>query len=136
VNFFFDRNLSKHIARMLGHYDRENNLKHQDDDVRFEHDTSDVDIINTLAEERPKPIWVTADIMQRKNPAEGEALRSSGMTIFFCKRNSGDPHFQSLKMLAMWPTIVRYAATSKSPMAYEVPAGKIGMKSNDKIVIL
>jgi len=56
VKFFFDRCISVHIARMLSHFDRENNIVHQDDDARFQADSPDAEIINTLAAEIPKPV--------------------------------------------------------------------------------
>lgn len=133
MKFFFDRNTSIHIARMLSHYDRQNNVVHQDDDIRFEWDSPDHEIILTLGGENPRPVWITADHGQRRDPIERAALRDSGMTIFFSKKNNGDPHFQSLKWLAVWPAVVSYAQTSKLPTAYEIPFGRIGAKLNEKI---
>lgn len=137
MTFFFDRNISVHIARMLNHYDRENNIIHQDDDGRFEPDSEDVHIIKTLSSETEKPHWMTADISQLKNPAERAALRDSGMTIFFCKKMAAvSRHHQSVKMLVIWPQILERAATVKLPTAFEVPFGKIGGRLNQKITRL
>ena len=133
MKFFFDRNTSLHIARMLNHFDRDNNIVHQDDDGRFAPDEEDVTIITTLASEDPRPVWVTADLAQLRSPIERAALRDSGMTIFFRKRNNFTPHMQALKMLAIWPTVVEYAHTARVPTAFVIPGGKIGAKLNTKI---
>lgn len=126
MKFFFDRCLSVHIARMMHNYDRENNVVHQDDDVRFTHDTDDISMIETLASESPKPCWITADLSQRTVAAERVALRDSGMTIFFFKKNNGAPHHQALKALAIWPTLVDLAESARVATAFVIPFGRIG----------
>lgn len=134
MNFFFDRNFPRPIARMLGHFERDHNVVHQDDDGQFSPDSEDVHIINTLAARSPSPVWITADLSQKRVPSERAALRNSGMTIFFCKRASRlTPHIQTLKMIAVWPALVKAAETAKVPTAFEVPFGKIGAKLNEKI---
>lgn len=134
MKFFFDRNLSVHLARMIGNFDRANTIVHQDDDGRFQHDSEDLHIIGTIGNEQPRPVWITADIAQRRVPEERAALRDSAMTIFFFKRNNGEIHYQALKMIAVWPAIIETMARTKQPTAYEVPAGRIGMKlMNQKI---
>jgi hypothetical protein len=117
---------------MIGHFDRENLVVHQDDDNRFDADSEDVHIIRVLSGEPHKPCWITADLSQKRDPAERAALRDSGMTIFFFKKNNGTPHFQALKVLSVWPKITELAATARVPTAFEVPFGKIG-KLNEKI---
>jgi len=121
---------------MLGHFERRHNVVHQDDDSRFDPDSEDVYIINTLASEPEKPVWITADISQRKNAEERAALRGSGMTLFFCKKAAVHPHHQALKLLAVWPTIVECAENARVPTAFEVPMGKIGGNLNRKITRL
>lgn len=133
MKFFFDRNLSVHIARMLDAFEQVHNVVHQDDDGRFDVDSEDTYIVSTLAAESPRPIWITNDLGQRRSPTERAALRASGMTIFFCKRNNLTPHLQSLKLLAVWPTIVDYATNTRVPAAYEIPFGRIGGQLNEKI---
>jgi hypothetical protein len=118
---------------MLGNFDRDNNIIHQDDRSEFTHDSDDVEIINTLASWPEKPVWITADLKQRTKPAERIAFRDSGMTIFFRRKNNGDPHFQALKMLAVWPSVVNTAKNARVPTVFEIPAGTIGGKLNVKI---
>lgn len=115
MKFFFDRQISVHIARMIGNFDRKNTIVHQDDDVRFDIDDTDAHILKILASEEPKPIWITADVAQKRKPDERVALRDSGMTVFFFKGffKNKNPHFQSLKVLSIWP---RIAELSEPPM--------------------
>lgn len=134
MTFFFDRCIALPIARMLGAFELIHNVIHQDEDGRFENDSEDIEIINTLALESPRPVWITADIAQRRVNAERAALRDSGMTIFFCKRNNLTPHLQSLKMLAIWPTVVSRAVNVRVPTAFEIPFGRIGGQINEKII--
>ena len=134
--FFFDRNISVHIARMLDDFDRVHNIVHQDDDGRFERDSEDVYIIKTLGSATERPCWITADISQLKNPAERAALRDSGMTIFFCRRMAVTPHHQAVKFVVIWPRIVERAETARLATAFEVPFGKIRGQLNQKITRL
>lgn len=126
MKFFFDRNVSKHLARMLHGIDREHSIVHQDDDNRFEDTSTDVHIINTLASETPKPVFLTQDIGQKKDPDERKALADSGMSIVFWRKLSQASHFdQAIRVLAIWPAIVDYCDRCKVPTAFEVPSGKI-----------
>jgi hypothetical protein len=136
VKFFFDRNVSHKLARIINAFEQDHNVTHQDWDGRFTDDSEDVHIINTLAAEREKPVWITADLRQRSNAAERAALRSSGMTVFFLKRSAVLPHHQALKMLAVWPTLVESAQNARVPTAFEIPIGRIGAKFNTKITRL
>jgi hypothetical protein len=43
MKFFFDRNMSRYLAQALGKLDRENEIKHHDDDPRINTKTTDVD---------------------------------------------------------------------------------------------
>ena len=135
MTFFFDRCVSRHLALMLGHFDRQNNITHQDDDNRFDDDTEDVKIIETISSDIPKPHWITADLSQRKNNVERAALCNSGMSIFFFRIHQKTPHFQALKILAIWPTLVSLAEKARFPTVFDIPAGHIG-RINKKIVNL
>ncbi len=133
MKFFFDRNTSVHIARILSHLDRKNNIVHQDEDGRFAEDEEDVNIIDALAAEDPKPVWITADLGQMRKPIERAALRDSQMTLFFRKRNNFTPHMQAMKMMAIWSTVVDLAQNVRAPTAFVIPGGSIGAKLNSKI---
>ena len=111
---------------MLHDIDREHSIVHQDDDNRFEDTSTDVHIINTLAAEEPKPVFLTEDISQKKNPEERKALANSGMSIVFWRKLSQAAHTdQAIRVLAIWPSIVDYCNHCKVPTAFQVPAGKI-----------
>lgn len=111
---------------MISHFDRENTIVHLDADNRFSHDDEDEHIINTVAEDEPKPVvWVTADLKQKREANERAALRNSKMhVVFFNKRfNANKPHYQAMKILAVWPTLQSLCTTAKQPTAFEVPSG-------------
>jgi len=97
-------------------------------------DDSDVHLIETVKGDDEHVVWVTADIRQGKNPEEREALRGSGMSVVFFKRfHKQKPHWQAMKVLAVWPTICHYCQTSKLPRAYVVPSGS---PSSPKVDVL
>lgn len=126
MNFFFDRCVSVRIARMLGAYERDHQIIHQDDDARFTTETTDVELITAIADD-PKPVFITADISQRREPLERKALRDSGLTIFFIRRGFHQLpfHQQAVKLLNLWREIVRLAERAKEPTAFEIsPAAR------------
>jgi PIN like domain len=129
VKFFFDRNISVHIARMIAHFERVHDVIHQDDDGRFHRSDLDPAIIARVGQDRPAPVWISADRAQNRIPAERAALRDSGMHCFFFRNLFGKthqtPHFQALKVLSVWPKLVETAERAKVPSAFEIPCGRI-----------
>lgn len=125
MKFFFDRQISIHIARMIDHFERRHTVAHQDDDGRFQETDDDVFLIQTIAHESPTPVWVTADLAQKRRPHERVALRDSGMSVVFFKRfyKGKSFHDQAMKVLAVWPNIVALCEKVRSPTAFEVPSG-------------
>jgi hypothetical protein len=127
LNFFFDRCVAVHLARMLNAYDRENTIAHLDDDNRFSPATADIDWIQTLASDDPKPILMTADQRLRRDPVERRALASSGLTVVFFRAGFHNLtfHDQAIKLLTIWPTIVEVVSHAREPMAFEItPAAR------------
>lgn len=125
MKFFFDRNIAKQLARMLDGYDTEREVLHLDDDPRFNPRSEDVFIIEALASERPKPVFLTGDMnMRTKHPQERKALAASGLTVvFFRKTFHNTPvHVQAMKLLKAWPDIVNQAGACDRPTAFEVSA--------------
>jgi hypothetical protein len=124
VDFFFDRCLAVRLARMLDAYDRDHTVRHLDDDRRFGPTTPDVEWITAIAAEDPKPALVTADLRVRRNPPERQALRDSGLTIFFFRAGFHDLnlHQQAVKLLTIWPEIVKQATRAAEPTAFEITA--------------
>lgn len=102
---------------------------HQDDDARFKPQSEDVFIINALASENPKPVFLTADLnMRSKYPHERKALSDSGLTLVFFRKtfHQVPVHAQAVKLLKAWPGIVEATCRCRVPTAFEVNAnGKI-----------
>jgi hypothetical protein len=127
LNFFIDRCVAVHLARMLDAYDRDNTILHLDDDNRFSPDTSDIDWIQTTASDTPKPVLITADQRLRRDPVERHALAHSGLTIVFLRAGFHNLtfHDQAVKLLTIWPKIVEIATRVTEPTAFEItPAAR------------
>jgi hypothetical protein len=107
---------------MLRHFDRNNTIVHQDDDATFENRAEDIDIIRTLAAEDPKPVLITVDISQTRNPGERFALRESGMSVVFFRGGYNDLkfHHQAIKLVWIWPRIVEECLRCKVPTVFEI----------------
>jgi hypothetical protein len=123
VNFFFDRNIGVRLARMLDAYDKEHVVRHHDDDGRFEPRTRDVEMLRTLAQDVPRPVLVTADLnILQRYPAERKALVASGLTVVFLRKSfhSLPFHTQAVKLLRIWPEIVRETSRVRQPTAFEI----------------
>jgi hypothetical protein len=127
VNFFFDRCVAVHLARMLDAYDRHNTIAHLDDDRRFCPTTSDIDLIRTIASDDPQPVFLSADKRMRRDPVERHALAHSGLTIVFLRAGYHDLtfHDQAVKLLTVWPKIVEVVNRVTEPTAFEItPAAR------------
>lgn len=110
---------------MLDAYDVENTIRHLDDDARFTPRSADVDIINAVAADEPKPVYVTADQGNRRIPEERAALRESGMSIVFFRGRFHHIaiHDQAMKLLGIWPEVVKACERCREPMAFEITPG-------------
>jgi hypothetical protein len=122
LHFFFDRCVACRLVRMLDAYDVHNTARHLDDDARFEKTSADVDIIATVAADVPKPVYVTADLANRRVPEERAALRDSGMSIVFLrgKFHHIAIHDQAVKLLRIWPEVVAACERCREPTAFEI----------------
>lgn len=125
MNFFFDRNIGVRIARMLDAFDSANKVSHQDDDNRFQEQMKDTDIIRLIASDNPAPVFITSDTSMRRRPEERAALRGSSLTVVFLKRSLAnlDFHRQAVKLLKVWPEIVKATKRCKEPTAFEIGPG-------------
>lgn len=127
MTFFFDRNIAVRLARMLDAYDLDNTVRHQDDDTRFAASSTDIDIIEVLSQEKPRPILITADFSMSRKPNERAALARSGLTVVFLRKrfHSLPRHDQAVKLLSIWPTIVGETSHCRQPTAFDVtPAAR------------
>jgi len=123
LNFFFDRNIGVRLARMLDAFDARSTVRHQDDDGRFDEQTTDVDLIRGISHDDPRPVFITADFnIYKKRPDERRALAASGLTVVFLRRrfHQLDFHTQAVKLLSIWPTIVKETSRCREPTAFEV----------------
>jgi hypothetical protein len=125
VIFFFDRCVSVRLARMLDAFDKDHTVRHQDNDGRFEITAEDTFIVATLSQDSPKPVFITCDAnMYTRNPVERRALRDSGLTCVFIRRNFNNLtfHQQAVKLLTLWPQVTAETAICRVPTAFEITA--------------
>src|SRR5688572_24408652 len=112
---------------MLDAYDRDHAVAHLDDDGRVTKDTSDLEWMRTIAADEPKPVLITADVRIRRDPVERQALRDSGLTVVFFRAgfHDLDMHQQAVKLLTIWPEIVKQVSRVVEPTAFEItPAAR------------
>lgn len=138
VKFFFDRNVSEHLARMLSHIERTHAVVHQKDDNRFADTSTDVELVGTLADEAAQSgrrvVWLTNDLMQRKRADEREALRRSGLhVVFFRSLHKLSFHEQAIKLLIVWPNLVDACDNAKGSGVFEVSCGSSRSAKVDRL---
>ncbi len=83
MKFFFDRNMSVYLTRMIGALERDHTIRHHDEDPRFETTTADTEWISVLGKDRPTWVVISGDGRILRNKAERAALREAKLT-FFC----------------------------------------------------
>ena len=129
MKFFFDRCIPIRLVRMLAAFDPEHEIVHEDDDPRFDPRSEDVFIIETLAGENPKPMFLTGDLnMRSKVPHERKALKESGLKIVFFRKTFHNVSMedQAVKLIKAWPAIKNATCRCASPTVFEVTVnGKI-----------
>jgi hypothetical protein len=74
MRFFFDRNMSRYLAQAFDKLDRDNEIRHHDDDPRFHIRTTDIEWINALVKDDPPWINLSGEGTILKNKAEKNAL--------------------------------------------------------------
>ena len=123
MKFFFDNNLSLHLAhgiRELSSVMPEvGEVIHLRD--RFERDAKDLVWISALTGDGPWYI-VSIDRFDKQHGAEREAIRRAGHTVFVLDSQWSRHGFwlQTERFVRWWPQIVAYA-TLVSGGAYRVP---------------
>lgn len=133
MRFFFDRNMSRMLARMVDILDRDHSAQSYFDDDRFTPTTPDVEWINVLAADDPPWIIVSGDGRILKNKTEMSALKEAELT-FFCLSNQW-MHMnvykeQAWKFIKVWPHIVENAKGT-SQRIFEISGGA-GLKIERK----
>ena len=74
MRFFFDRNMSVYLARMIGVLERNHVIRHHDDDPRFAFNTPDTEWISILGKDEERWIVLSGDGRILRNRAEYSAL--------------------------------------------------------------
>ena len=118
--FLMDENISPHAARMLGHFDRKNEIRALED--HFEKGTPDVVWLTEVATWDSKPVIVGGDGRILKNPAERAALRSADlMFVYLASGWTKLPwEEQAWKIVKVWPAIVQNVVKTRHPTVFEV----------------
>lgn len=107
--FFFDRCFPLRIARMLGQYWLDHEVRARDHDQRFEKTDLDVAIIERLAADSlHRWALVSADRKIMTRPHERVALARSGLELFYLGRAwfKMPTHEQARKFVKAWPMVV------------------------------
>ena len=129
MRFFFDRNVSPHLARMLAAYAARDGheIRALDDDPRFQKTTPDVEWLATLGSDDPSWIVICGDSAILTNAAERAALEEANLT-FFCltkswmKMTFGD---QAWRLVKEWHKIVAKAQSVKDkPRIFKIHWGR------------
>jgi PIN like domain len=133
MKFFFDRNISPLLARMVEILDRDHTVRAYDDDDRFTPMMPDVEWIKILAADDSSWVIVSGDGRILKNKTELSALKEAKLT-FFCLSNQW-MHMniykeQAWKFIKVWPDIVENAKGA-SQRIFEVSGGA-GLKVERK----
>ncbi len=127
MKFFFDRNMSVYLARMIGILERDHTVRHHDEDPRFTITTPDTEWISILATDRPTWVVISGDGRILRNKAERSALRDAKLT-FFCmsKQWMNTPIYEyAWKFIKVWPDILENAKLMSSQQCvFEVTGGK------------
>jgi PIN like domain len=128
MRFFFDRNMSPRLARMIDIYERDSSVIHHDDDGRFAPTTTDVEWIRALAADDPPWVVLSGDGRILKNRVELAALNEARLT-FFCMSKAWSHmglHEYTWKFVKLWPSVVELAK-SPSRKIFEVAGAKIDL---------
>jgi len=122
MNFFFDRCLSRRLARMAAALeDGVHTILHLDDDERFTTTTRDTEWLATLGGDNPPWIVVTGDTHILTKTVERNALSRANLMFFvmshsWCKLPIDE---QVWKFFKVWPDILK-AARTETPTIFEV----------------
>jgi PIN like domain len=125
MRFFFDRNMSAKLARMVDIYERDHQVRHLDDDSRFCTTTTDIEWIKVLGQDEPPWVAVSGDGRILRNKTEAAALKEAKLT-FFCMAKTWTHmgiHEYAWRFLKIWPDIVENAKVA-TPRIFNV-AGKV-----------
>jgi hypothetical protein len=123
LKFFFDNNLSPHLAHAIGELCKAEEADHSCIHLkdRFKADCKDQEWMEPLATEGG---WcVISQDRFNKNDVEREAVRRAGMVIFALARGWNDhKHWEKAQNLVRWwPAIMEQAARIRGGAMFRVP---------------
>jgi len=125
MRFFFDRNFSSRIARMVEIFELDHTARHHDQDARIDQTTTDVEWLKALGSD-PEP-WaiISGDGRILKNKVERKVLDETGFKFFCLSRQwmKMKFHEQTWKFIKVWPDIVE-AATTRRHRIFEISGGR------------
>jgi len=126
MRFFFDRNMSPRLARMIDVYETAHQVRHHDDDSRFGPNTTDVEWIKVLGADDPPWVVISGDGRILRNKAEAAVLKEAKLTFFCMSRvwTHMKIHEYVWKFLKLWPDIVENAQVAASRI-FEVSGSKV-----------
>lgn len=113
--FYFDRCFPRPIAYMIAQFE-DRTVRFHDDDDRFEIDSPDTEIIQTLGGDTTyRWVLISADARITRRPAEKAALSGTGIKFFYCGRAwfKMTMHEQAWKFVRAWPTLAEMAENHK-----------------------
>ncbi len=133
TSFFFDRCCPPKLADVIRAFEDDVEVRHFNDDLRFVHNTPDIEWIGTLAKD-PESAWVVLSMDGKilKRAHEKEAIRESGLPFFLLGSAwmSIEMHEKCWKLLKVWPNVVRTARESRHRI-FEIMGGT-GLKIDPK----
>lgn len=125
MRFFFDRNTSPRLARMLDAFDADHTIRHHDDDTRFERTTPDAEWLAALAGDDEPWVIVSGDGKILSNKAESVLLERTGFRYFYLAPAwlRMRIHEQAWKLVRVWPAVTEAAANVRGRV-FEVSGGR------------
>lgn len=123
MKFFFDNNLSPHLAHAIKELCKVEldveEVRHLRD--HFSANIKDHEWITTLSKSGPWAV-ISQDVFN-KNDLEREALRRSGLIVFVLDRQwSQHKHWaKSQNLVKWWPLIIEQCSRIKGGASYRVP---------------
>jgi PIN like domain len=125
MRFFFDRNMSIRIARMVHAYESDHTVRHHDEDARFHPRTTDEEWITALGKDEPPWVVLSGDGRILTNKVMRARVQQAGLIFFYMASPwmKMKIHEYAWKFMRIWPVIVDAAQHSKGPL-FEVAGGR------------
>jgi hypothetical protein len=134
MRFFFDKNTCVRTARMLSIYEGRggHEVRHHDDDNRFNFKSTDIEILQTLHKEDPDWIFVGGDGMILRNKAELAVLAELDLTYLvfsynWCNKKIEETCWMFIKG---WPKVLSELQRLKEHSIVELKYGGNGNVEN------